>query len=162
VKKIKVERLKSWDEVNAALREIAENELVIDKRETKLNREINALKAAAEKETMDAQNAIVMLETQIKTFAAEHEGEMDGRSKQLFFGRTGFRQTASINIPRGKEEDVIAALHRFGMNDCVAVKASVNKDALKQYADKDIEKVGAKRVVKDMWYYEVDRAKLGG
>ena len=46
------------------------------------------------------------------------------------------------------------------MDDCITIKESVNKDALRQYGEEAVLEVGAKWVQKDGFWYEAAREKL--
>ena len=55
---------------------------------------------------------------------------------------------------------MIAALRKRGMEDCISVKETVNKDILKQYDEQRILEVGGSLKVEDAFWYETKQAEL--
>jgi phage host-nuclease inhibitor protein Gam len=155
-----VPELQSWDDVNRALREIGECEIGIEELEAKMNIKINDAKLEAEKLGTPLKNAIAVRVEQIEAFVGENRDALIGKSKDLNFGTVGYRQSTSITYSTRKTEQVLEKLEEFGMLNCILVKRSVNKEALKLYPDKDIAKVGARRKIEDKFYCEADLAKL--
>ena len=157
-----VRELASWDEVDRALREICECEIGIEKLESDMNMKINDAKAEAEKLGKPLKTAIGILTEQIQSFVEGSRAEMEGKSKFLNFGTVGFRQSTSISYSTKKTEKIIEALKQFGMLNCITVKETINKEALKLYPERDIVKVGAAKKVEDRFYCETDHEKLKG
>lgn len=154
--------LKTWDDVDKCLREIAECELTLGNIETDLNMTINEAKERAAKLAKPLQARVKALTALVKAFAEESKGDMDGKSKQLNFGRVGFRQSSSVNIPVKKIAAIIKNLKEFGMGHCVTVKEFVDKEALEKHSDVDIAKIGASRKVEDKFFLETDKTKVAG
>jgi phage host-nuclease inhibitor protein Gam len=150
--------LKNWDDVNLNMKEIGECQMEIDKIEAEMNAKISDIKLEAEMEAKHYKESIKKLELQIKDFVEMSKAELDGKSKVLNFGKTGFRKSTKI-VTRGVNK-IIKNLKAFNMKDCIKIKESINKDVLKKYSDEDIAKVGAMKKVEDVFWYEVDREKL--
>ena len=64
--------------------------------------------------------------------------------------------------PTKKIEKIIANLKKFGMENCIKISETVNKDVLSTYSDKDIAKVGATKKVEDKFWCEADLEKIRG
>ena len=154
--------LKNWAEVDAVLREIAEKEILIEEIEGEMNKQINGIKISSGLEAKPHQDRIAKLGQDIKEFVTEHKEEIDGKTKQLNFGSTGFRLSTSAVIPRAKEkvEAIIKSLKIRKMTDCINVVETVNKDVLKKYSEDEIIKIGAKLKKEDVFWYETAREKL--
>lgn len=154
--------LKSWAEVDAALREIAEKELMIEEIEGEMNKQINGIKISSELEGKPHQDRIAKLCQDVKDFVTEHKDELDSKTKILNFGKTGFRLSTSVSIPRAKDKvaAIIKSLKIRKMMDCIIVEEKVNKEALKKYSEDDIIKVGAKLKKEDVFWYETARERL--
>lgn len=150
--------LKSWDDVNLSLKEIAECELAIESIEADMNNKISDLKLEKEMEAKPHQERIDKLAREIKEYVETNRDELKGKTRVLNFGKTGFRQSTSI-IVRGVQ-GVLKTLKAKGMTDCIIVKESVNKDRLREYPDEVIASVGATKKVTDTFWYEADREKL--
>ena len=153
-------QLHSWDDVNIALRRILECESCIDEINVELTRTIAAAKDEADQRARAAQEMKREAEVNVKDFVMRHRDELDGKTKQLNFGRTGFRLSTSLVVPSNKTADVIESLRRYGMEDCITVKESVNKDVLKRYPCENIQRTGAYLKSVDEFWYEVDKETL--
>lgn len=151
-------RLKSWNEVDQALKEIAECESCLEEITVELNRNIADAKAKAEAQARPAHDRIKQLECDVKEYVTQHRDEIGGKTKLLNFGKTGFRLSTKVMIP--SVADVIAAIKRLGFTDCLTVKESVNKDALRKRSSNDILKTGAYLKSTDEFWYETDKEKL--
>lgn len=154
--------LQSWDEVDAALKEIAEKEIEIEEIEGDMNKQINGIKKSAGLEAKPLQDRIDKLGKDIKEFVTEHKEEMDGKTKLLNFGKTGFRLSTSLSIPKAKDklERIISKLRKRKMDDCIIVKESVNKDVLKKYDENTIVEIGGTLKKTDTFWYETEREKI--
>lgn len=150
--------LKSWDDVDLTMKEIGECQLAIERIEAEMNMKISDIKLEADMQAKPIGERIKKLEMQIKDFVDASKHELNGKTKNLNFGKTGFRKSTKIVIK--KAENIIKNLKAFGMLDCIKVKESINKDVLKKYSDENIAKVGAGKKVEDVFWYEVDREKL--
>lgn len=153
---------KNWSEVDVALREIAEKEIQIEEIEGDMNKQINGIKISAGLEAKPLQDRIDKLGKDIKEFVTEHKDELDGKTKALNFGSTGFRLSTSVIIPRGKEKlgEIIKSLKIRRMSDCINVVETVNKEVLKKYGEDEVIKVGARLKKEDIFWYETAREKL--
>lgn len=154
--------LQSWDDVDRCLREIGECEIAMGEVEAEMNIAINDIKEKATRLAKPMQANIAKLEAMVKEFAEDAKADMDAKSKQLNFGRVGFRQSSSVSVPNKKIEAILKSLKKFGMDDCIIVKETVNKEILERYPDKDIAKVGAVRKAEDKFWLEADKEKIRG
>lgn len=154
--------LGSWGEVDRAFREIAECESCIGEIEVGMNRTIAEAKAAADRKARPAQERIKQLEYDVKEFVLQHQEDFaGGKTKQLNFGKAGFRLSTKLVIPSGRVPEVIERIRQYGMDDCLNVKETVNREALKKYKSEDILKVGAYLKSDNEFWYEINREELG-
>ena len=147
--------LSTWQDVDDAMKEILNCEGCVDEIEVNLNREITLAKEKADAASKPMRERISELEVQIRDFVSRHREELDGKSKRLNFGQTGFRLSTKFVVPASKSADIIASLRRYGMVDCITTKESVNKDVLRKYPGEDILKTGAYLKSDDEFWYEV-------
>jgi phage host-nuclease inhibitor protein Gam len=155
--------LKSWIEVDAALREIAENQIALQDIESEMQRQILGAQKIAEQDSKAHNDRISKLERDIKEFVQDHLTDLGSvKTKVLNFGEVGFRQSTSVSIPKAKEKiaDIIRKLKSKGMNDCIVVNETISKDNLKKYGEDTVNAVGATWKQKDTFGYEVYIAKL--
>lgn len=136
--------LKSWDEVNAALKLIRDNEIELELIEADMGKKIADIKK---------------LELQVKEFVTLNKAELKGKSREMDFGKVGFRMSTKLMLPK-QVEKVIKTLKKYGMGDCITVKESVNKDILKTYDEKTILSVGGTLKKEDTFWYETNREEL--
>ena len=145
--------LKSWDEVNAALKLIRDNEIELD--EADMGKKIADIKEQA----VPYRDDIKKLELQVKEFVTLNKAELKGKSREMDFGKVGFRMSTKLMLPK-QVEKVIKTLKKYGMGDCITVKESVNKDILKTYDEKTILSVGGTLKKEDTFWYETNREEL--
>ena len=143
--------LHSWEDVNDALRQIAEAQIALGE-----------IQSDMQKQILGAQK-VAKLEREIKSFVTDHRDEM-GKTKSmvLTFGEVGFRLSTSVSLPRAKEklEEIIRRLKSRQMTDCIVVEEKVSKEALKKYGEDTVNAVGATWKQSDVFGYEVNIAKL--
>lgn len=155
--------LHSWEDVNDALRQIAEAQIALGDIESEMQKQVIGAQKVAEQQGKPHRDEIARLEREIKTFVTEHRDEM-GKSKSmtLTFGEVGFRLSTSISLPRAKEkiEEIIRKLKSRQMTDCIVVEEKVSKEALKKYGEDTVNAVGATWKQTDAFGYEVNIAKL--
>lgn len=154
--------IKDWEEVNLCLKEFGECKITIESIEAEMNIKINDVKLEADKLSKPLKENIKKLEKQIEDFVDEHKFDIDGKTKELTFGKIGFRQVSKISIPNKKIEKIISNLKKFGMEQCIKITETINKDVLSTYSDKDIAKIGASRKVEDKFWCEPNYEKIRG
>ena len=148
--------LKTWDEVDAALKEIAEAENQIAILESSQNIAINALKEEFKSKSEPYKAEIKKYEAMVKEYVTEHKTDLKGKSRELTFGKVGFRLSTKVMLPK-KLDRLITLLRKNGMADCIQVEEKVNKDVLKTYEEKEIIAVGATLKKEDTFWYETKK-----
>ncbi len=151
-------RLASWDDVDLCLKEICEYELAIERQEADLTQKISDLKFEAEEAAKPYYKRIEDLAADVKEFTEVNRIEMKGKTKELNFGKLGYRKSTKIVIRSAVK--VLDALKKRKMQDCINVKESVNKEVLAKYDDDTILEVGAMKKIDDIFWYETDRERL--
>lgn len=155
--------LKTWEDVNDALRQLAEAQIALGDIESDMQKQIIGAQKVAEEQSKPIKDAQARLEREIKAFVTDHRDEMGkGKTMTLTFGEVGFRLSTSISLPRGKEklDEVIRRLKSRQMHDCIVVEEKISKDALKKYGEDTVNAVGATWKQSDVFGYEVNIAKL--
>ena len=155
--------LHSWEDVNDALRQIAEAQIALGEIQSDMQKQILGAQKFAEEQTKPLNDNVAKLEREIKSFVTDHRDEM-GKTKSvvLTFGEVGFRLSTSVSLPRAKEklEEIIRRLKSRQMTDCIVVEEKVSKEALKKYGEDTVNAVGATWKQSDVFGYEVNIAKL--
>ena len=157
--RIETPAYRTWDDVNAALREVGEIDLQIEALEADCNRKIADAKAELEVQAQALLERKDTIGRLMKEFAEARRADFSGKkSLPLTFGQVGFRQSTKIILRNVKA--IIEALKRKKMLDCVIIEEKVSKDALGGYDDATLSSVGAKRQTEDVFWYEVDRERV--
>lgn len=155
--------LHSWEDVNDALRQIAEAQIALGEIQSDMQKQILGAQKVAEEQSKPLNDNVAKLEREIKSFVTDHRDEM-GKTKSmvLTFGEVGFRLSTSVSLPRAKEklEEIIRRLKSRQMTDCIVVEEKVSKEALKKYGEGTVNAVGATWKQSDVFGYEVNIAKL--
>ena len=155
--------LHSWEDVNDALRQIAEAQIALGEIQSDMQKQILGAQKVAEEQSKPLNDNVAKLEREIKSFVTDHRDEM-GKTKSvvLTFGEVGFRLSTSVSLPRAKEklEEIIRRLKSRQMTDCIVVEEKVSKEALKKYGEDTVKAVGATWKQSDVFGYEVNIAKL--
>lgn len=96
--------IKSWEDANEALRQIAEATIALADIEGEMNKQILGAKKAAEEQSKPFKDRVAKLERELKDFVTENRSDMGkAKSKTLTFGEVSFRLSTSISLPRAKE-----------------------------------------------------------
>lgn len=160
---IEAPSLKTWEDVNDALRQIAEAQIALGEIQSDMQKQILGAQKVAEEQSKPLNDNVAKLEREIKSFVTDHRDEM-GKTKSmvLTFGEVGFRLSTSVSLPRAKEklEEIIRRLKSRQMTDCIVVEEKVSKEALKKYGEDTVNAVGATWKQSDVFGYEVNIAKL--
>lgn len=155
--------LHSWEDVNDALRQIAEAQIALGEIQSDMQKQILGAQKVAEEQSKPLNDNVAKLEREIKSFVTDHRDEM-GKTKSvvLTFGEVGFRLSTSVSLPRAKEklEEIIRRLKSRQMTDCIVVEEKVSKEALMKYGEDTVNAVGATWKQSDVFGYEVNIAKL--
>ena len=155
--------LKSWEDVDRTLREIALAQIALDEIEGDMNKQITGIKEIAAREAQPIQERIEKLGADIKAYVDEHQEELGKKkTKALNFGETGYRQSTTITVPKDKAklEEIIRRLKARKMSDCLITKVTINKDSLRQYGNERVLEVGANYKQKDVFWFEAAKTKL--
>jgi phage host-nuclease inhibitor protein Gam len=160
---IEAPALKSWEDVDKTLREIAEESIALSDIESDMQRQIIGIKKIAEQDSKPHVDRIAKLERDLSEFVADHRDDLGKtKTKVLNFGEVGYRLSTSVSLPTAKDKlaDIIRRLKARKMNDCVIVEEKISKENLKKYGEDAVNAVGAVWKQKDTFGYDVYRDKL--
>ena len=154
-------QLKSWDEVDLALAELAELERGKESIEAVMQETIAAAKLQAKTDAEPVLERMELLAHQIEGYAGAHRTDLGtGKTKVLVFGQVGWRKSTKVVVPRDADKlaDIIRQLRERGWDDCVTVtQPKINKDALRAHPLEDIAKLGVSVQVDDNFWIETKR-----
>ena len=164
-KEERIDMYKSWGEVDDALKELAELEIRKNEVEGELNEKINRAKKDAKEKIAPIIEQMKHITKMIELFAASKKAEFaKKRSKELTFGKIGFRLVTSVSIPRDKAkiEALLKSLKAYGLNDCIKYEEKPDKEKLKELDDATLVKLGLEKKVKDSFRIEPFLEKIKG
>ena len=152
-----MQEIKSWDDVDVALKELASLEVKRNEIEGELNEKINELKNGAKEQVAPILEQIKHLTKLVELFASSQKQEFaKKRTKELTFGKIGFRLVTSVSIPRDKAkiEALLKSLKAYGLSDCIKYEEKPDREKLKELDDTTLVKLGLEKKVKDNFRIE--------
>jgi phage host-nuclease inhibitor protein Gam len=152
--------LKTWEDVDNALKGLCEIEIEKGQITASMNKVIAAAKECATVQYAPLEVKAAKLKNDIETFVKSSRSDITGKSKELNYGKVGFRKTTTIDVPADKIEAIFAKIRKLGMDKCISVKEHINKNVLKAYSDSELKKVGCSRIEEDVFFMTVDVEKL--
>jgi phage host-nuclease inhibitor protein Gam len=155
--------IKSLEEADTVLGQIAALRRNISLIETGLNEDIDAAKARAAAEADPYKQEIAGLEQALARFAEYHKSELFTKRKScdLTFGAIGFRASSKIKLlSKMTWERVLQTLRDTGMRHCIRMREEPDKEALKALAPDHLKELGCKVVQEDSFFYEIADQEL--
>ncbi|MBF0321222.1 MAG: host-nuclease inhibitor Gam family protein [Nitrospirae bacterium] len=125
--KVKKSEIKTWDEVDAALRRMGEIDIAVESIQGNMTLQINELKAQAETKAEGLKKERQVIEKVITAFCEEHKDEFaKTRPKELTFGVVAYRVVTSIVI-RSKKA-CVAALEALNLDKYLRIEKNPTKN----------------------------------
>lgn len=162
--------VKSFEEVNISLLEIAKIESRLAKKEASMNDRINKIKEEFDEATAEDRAKKSLLESEIEQYCNSVKKEFDkSRTKKLTFGEVSFRMTTpKVNQLNRKftVKTTIEFLKKLYKAKYVRTKEEINKDKiLEDYNsevldDAKIAAVGLRIDQEDRFAYKIDWEKF--
>ena len=158
--------LKTWEDVDDMLKEIALAEVKKAEIEGGLTQEIAKLKQKAKEKAQPIVQRIKELSKAIEAFATSRKEEFaKRRTRELNFGKVGFRIVKSVPVPRDKEKNkaLLKSLKAYGLSECIVYEEKPNRDKLVELDDAMLAKLGLQRKVQDKFRVEpyLEKVKEG-
>ena len=96
--------LHSWEDVNDALRQIAQEKLALGEIQSDMQKQILGAQKVAEEQSKPLNDNVAKLEREIKSFVTDHRDEM-GKTKSmvLTFGKHIIRLSTALSLRRANE-----------------------------------------------------------
>ena len=155
----------SLADADKVLEELAELERRASDITNSLNAAIDAIKAAAVDEMAVVSARKQLLESALASYAVINKAILfkDKKSVDLDFGVLSFRRSTSIvTAGRGVTwEMILGKLKEQGLQDGIRIKETINKEALLEWDNDKLEKVGAKRKTEDKFGYDLKQHEPG-
>lgn len=131
--------LHSWEDVNDALRQIAEAQIALGEIQSDMQKQILGAQKVAEEQSKPLNDNVAKLEREIKSFVTDHRDEM-GKTKSvvLTFGEVGFRLSTSVSLPRAKEK--LEEIKAMTEDEFLAAVAKFNNSPMNGRKSKEARK----------------------
>jgi phage host-nuclease inhibitor protein Gam len=149
------------DEALRQLGEIARESAQI---ESGMNAQIDQVKAVAKAQMEPLTASRKRLEDALAVFGTQKKAELfpaRKRSQELTFGLIGFRRATSLRLMAKRTwGSVLERLEALGFTSAIRTKREVDKPAMADWSDEQLETVGVKRETSDEFYIELKQEAL--
>ncbi len=136
--------IQSIDDADKVLLELRNYEAQLERIDADAEREIAKIKEKASAQGKTIRERIKELTATLKAFADFHKKDLFQTRKSIErpFGIFGYRKNPDkISISK----DTLQRLKDLGRMDCIRIKESVNKEALREFSNEELAAVGATR-----------------
>ena len=163
--------LKTWGEVEEALKEIKKIDNDVVRIEARFNDRIDAITNSMAGKTEEPLKRKARLEKDLEEFARANKDEVRSekrlKTKELNHGFIGFRWTPwkIVTVNKKKAEDVIKLLKKKEFFSWISTRESINKTAVMKDFDEEVtdkeemSSVGLKRDHKEEFWYDTDKTR---
>jgi phage host-nuclease inhibitor protein Gam len=156
--------LKTLDDADAALAEIAGLRRHLALVESSMNEDIDAVKKRAAEEAEPVRQQIAALEQRLLRFTDYHRDELFSGGRKtlaLAFGSLGYRASTKLKLlAKWTWDRVLQELRDAQRYDCIRVKEEPDKEILKGLDPEYLKTLGCKVVQEDAFFYEVAEQDL--
>ncbi len=152
------------NQADEALRQLAEIAREKAQIESGMNAQIDQVKATAKAQTEPLEASRKRLEDALGVFGTQHKAELfpaRKRSQELAFGTIGFRKATSLRLLTKKTwGSVLERLTALNFTAAIRIKREVDKTAMAEWSDEQLETVGVRREQVDEFFVELKQEEL--
>lgn len=155
--------IRDLQHANQAMGEMAEISRGLARIEGEMNSGIDALKARADAEAEPLRKRLKMMEDGLSVYAQHNKDELFAERKtlDLVFGVMGFRKSTELNVqPKTTWAMVLGKLKDLAFKDAIRIREEPNKDVMREWPDERLALVGARRVERDVFWYELKEEEV--
>jgi phage host-nuclease inhibitor protein Gam len=155
--------VKDLQEANAVLAEIGALKRRIEAIESESQERIDQIKAEADAEKTPLKARMESMGTGLNAFSEYNKSDLfpKKRSVELTFGTLGYRRSSEIGTkPKRTLAMVLGRLKELGFKQAIRTTEQVNKEELRTWPDERLDLVGARRIEKDEFWYEVTQEEI--
>ena len=143
----------SFDDVDSALKRVAELSVAIERINGEVTLACNEIKEKRASEIKALSDELKYIEQVITNFCEDNKAAFaEKRSKDFVYGTVGYKISTSVSLPRDKNkiESLLKAIKSYGLSDtCINYEEKPNKEGLCELDEASLVKLGLKKVVKD-------------
>jgi phage host-nuclease inhibitor protein Gam len=151
-------------QADEALRQLAEIDREQRQIESGAQAQIDAIKATAKAQMEPFTTSRKRLEDALAVFGTQQKAELfpeRKRSQELIFGVIGFRRATALRLMAKRTwGSVLERLEALGFTTAVRTKREVDKPAMADWSDEQLETVGVRRETADEFYIELKQEEL--
>lgn len=150
--------MKSWDDVDNALKQIGEIECRQSLINAEISKKINDAKAQYEPTLQELNDQKTKLEQQMKTFAESNRVDFGkAKEKKLTFGSVNFRSSTKLNIKdQAKTLEILKTKRK--LKAYIKVKEEIDAAGLKKLDAATLAEIGATLEPTETFGYKVNKA----
>lgn len=155
--------VKNLKEADLALAQLARLKRDLGRIRDEANEEIDRVKSEAEARAEPLNARLDALENGLLAFAEFNKEELFAlrRSRELAFGALGWRRSREIKpTPKGSWKMILARIKEHGFAEALRTREEVNREELHGWPEERLAQVGARRVEKDSFWYEINEQPL--
>lgn len=132
---------KNWDEINFALKYLAETKIKLKKLESEQVEKINEIKKENSLKIEVLQESISKTEKDIELFTKKNIDDFESkRTKKFSFGKISVKKSKNFAINCVKT--TLEKLEKLKLKDCIRLKKEIAKEYLKKLDEKTLQKIG--------------------
>lgn len=151
-------------QADEALRQLAEIDREQRQIESGAQAQIDQVKAVAKAQLEPLTASRKRLEDALAVFGTQCKAELfpeKKRSQELTFGVIGFRRATALRLmARRTWGSVLERLEALNFTSAIRTKREVDKPAMADWSDEQLETVGVKRETADEFYIELKQEEL--
>lgn len=151
-------------QADEALRQLAEIDREQRQIESGAQAQIDQVKAVAKAQLEPLTASRKRLEDALAVFGTQRKAELfpeKKRSQELTFGVIGFRRATGLRLMAKRTwGSVLERLEALNFTSAIRTKREVDKPAMADWSDEQLETVGVKRETADEFYIELKQEEL--
>jgi phage host-nuclease inhibitor protein Gam len=148
---------------NTAMALIAELKRKITAIGDSMNEDIDRIKLEAKALAAPLHTRLAEIENGLLAYAEYNKDDLfkSKRSVDIECGSLGYRRSKEVKPkPKMTWASVLETIKQMGFKKAIRTKESVNKEELHDWPDDRLDVIGARRVKKDTFWYEINEQKL--
>jgi len=156
-KKIKCE---NWQQADELIKAIGILERQKERLRLQAEERIKNIREKLKEKTSQLQAQMEVIKAELEEFARAHRTELEPlKSKQLTFGKIGFRNEPKFSWPK-RNAELVKRLKSLKLFDYIRIKEEPDKALIIAHWEKlDLKGLGVKRTVEEVFYVEPKREK---
>ncbi|MBF0454973.1 MAG: host-nuclease inhibitor Gam family protein [Magnetococcales bacterium] len=161
--KPEVFHVRDLDHADQVLMRIGELKRAIGSAEDEMQALVDQHKSRADAVVAPLREELKQLDGGLAAFGEYNKSALfkEKRSRELLFGFIGFRRSTEIKpVPKNSIGGILERLQQLKLVDAIKTKLTINKEVMREWPDERLELVGARRVQKDTFFYEIKEEGL--